>query len=85
MSVIAWLVPGLMAGLIAGTLVNRTGEGVVIAIILGIVGAVAGGFLFSVADGASIASFNIYSVIVAFIGAIVMLVFYYAVSSRRMV
>jgi uncharacterized membrane protein YeaQ/YmgE (transglycosylase-associated protein family) len=84
-SVIAWLVPGLMAGLIAGKLINRTEEGVVTDVVLGMVGAVAGGFLFSLAGAASVASFNIYSVIVAFIGAIVMLVFYYAVSSRRTV
>jgi len=47
MSFIAWIVLGLLAGFIGSKLVNKTGEGLVLDIILGIVGAVAGGWVFN--------------------------------------
>jgi uncharacterized membrane protein YeaQ/YmgE (transglycosylase-associated protein family) len=85
MSIIAWLVLGLIAGFIASKIVNKTGEGVVVDIVLGIVGAVVGGFLFSLVGAAPVTGFNLYSVIVAVIGAIVVLVIYHAVAGRRTV
>jgi uncharacterized membrane protein YeaQ/YmgE (transglycosylase-associated protein family) len=63
--------------------VNKTGEGVLLDIVLGIVGAVVGGFLFSLVGTAPVTGFNIYSVIVAVIGAIVVLVIYHAMVGRR--
>lgn len=83
MSIIAWLVLGLIAGFIASKIVNRGGEGVVLDIVLGIVGALVGGFLFSALGAAPVTGFNLYSVIVAVIGAIVVLVIYHAVVGRR--
>jgi uncharacterized membrane protein YeaQ/YmgE (transglycosylase-associated protein family) len=83
MSIIAWLVLGLIAGFIASKIVNKTGEGLVLDIVLGIVGAVVGGFLFSLVGAAPVTGFNIYSVIVAVIGAIVVLVVYHAIVGRR--
>ena len=85
MSIIAWLVLGLIAGFIASKIVNKTGEGLVLDIVLGIVGAVVGGFLFSLVGAAPVTGFNIYSVIVAVIGAIVVLVIYHAIAGRRTV
>jgi uncharacterized membrane protein YeaQ/YmgE (transglycosylase-associated protein family) len=83
MSIIAWLVLGLIAGFIASKIVNKTGEGLVLDIVLGIVGAVVGGFLFSLVGAAPVTGFNIYSVIVAVIGAIVVLVVYHAIVGGR--
>jgi uncharacterized membrane protein YeaQ/YmgE (transglycosylase-associated protein family) len=83
MSIIGWLVLGLIAGFIASKIVNKTGEGVILDIVLGIIGAVVGGFLFSLIGAEGVTGFNIYSMFVAIIGAIVMLLIYHAVSGRR--
>jgi len=83
MSIIAWLVLGLIAGFIASKMVNKSGEGVILDIVLGIVGAFVGGFLFSFVGAAPITGFNIYSIIVAILGSIVVLAIYHAVSGRR--
>jgi len=79
MSIIAWIVLGLIAGFIASKIVNKSGEGAIVDIILGIVGAVVGGFLFNQFGAAGVTGFNLYSVFVAVIGAIVVLVIYHAV------
>jgi uncharacterized membrane protein YeaQ/YmgE (transglycosylase-associated protein family) len=79
MSIIGWLILGLIAGFIASKIVNKTGEGVILDILLGIVGAVVGGFLFSIVGAAPVTGLNIYSMIVAVIGAVVVLLVYHAV------
>ncbi len=83
MSIIGWLVLGLIAGFIASKIVNKSGEGVILDIVLGIVGAIVGGFLFSLVGAAGVTGFNLYSMFVAVIGAIVVLVVYHAVAGRR--
>ena len=83
MSIIAWLVLGLIAGFIASKIVNKTGEGVILDIVLGIVGAVVGGYLFTLVGATPVTGFNIYSMFVAVIGAVVVLVIYHAVAGRR--
>ncbi len=83
MSIIAWVVLGLVAGFIGSRIVNKTGEGVVLDIVLGIVGAIVGGFLFSLLGAAPVTGFNIYSLFVAVIGAIVVLIVYHALVDRR--
>ena len=85
MSIIVWLVLGLVAGFIGSKIVNKSGEGVVVDIVLGIVGAVVGGFLFSIVGASPVTGFNIYSIFVAVIGAIVVLAIYHAVTGRRAV
>jgi uncharacterized membrane protein YeaQ/YmgE (transglycosylase-associated protein family) len=85
MSIIVWLVLGLVAGFIGSKIVNKSGEGVVVDIILGIVGAVVGGFLFSIVGASPVTGFNIYSIFVAVIGAIVVLAIYHAIIGRRVV
>jgi uncharacterized membrane protein YeaQ/YmgE (transglycosylase-associated protein family) len=83
MSFIAWIILGLISGFIASKLVNRTGEGVLLDIVLGIVGAFVGGWLFNTFGMAGVTGLNIYSMLVAAIGAIVVLVIYHALVRRR--
>jgi uncharacterized membrane protein YeaQ/YmgE (transglycosylase-associated protein family) len=83
LSIIGWLVLGLIAGFIGSKIVNKTGEGVILDIVLGIVGGVVGGFLFSLLGAQGVTGFNLYSMFVAVIGAIVVLVIYHAVIGRR--
>lgn len=79
MGIIAWIVLGLVAGFIGSKIVNKTGEGLVLDIILGIVGAVVGGWLFSFFGAHGVTGLNLYSLVVAVIGAIVVLVVYHAI------
>jgi len=79
MSILSWIVLGLIAGFIASKLVNRTGEGTLLDIALGIVGAVIGGYLTSLLGiSAGISGLNIPSLVVAILGAVVFLVVYHA-------
>ena len=79
MSIIAWIVLGLIAGFIGSKLVNKTGEGFLLDIALGIVGAVIGGWLFSLFGMQGVTGLNVYSLIVAVVGAVVFLVAYHAI------
>ena len=83
MSILAWLVLGLIAGFIASKIVNHTGAGVLLDIVLGIVGAMVGGWLFASLGGTPITGFNLYSMFVAVVGAVVVLVIYHALFGRR--
>ena len=83
MSFLAWIILGLISGFIASKLVNKTGEGVVLDIILGIVCAFVGGWLFTTFGASGVTGLNIYSMIVAVIGAVVVLVIYHALARRR--
>lgn len=83
MSILGWLILGLIAGFIASKVVNKSGQGLVLDIVLGIVGAVVGGWLFTAFGAAGVTGFNIYSMIVAAVGAIVVLVIYHAITGRR--
>jgi uncharacterized membrane protein YeaQ/YmgE (transglycosylase-associated protein family) len=85
MTIIGWIVFGLIAGFIASRIVNKSGEGFILDIVLGIVGAVVGGFIFAQFGSAGVTGFNVYSMIVAIIGAIVVLVIYHAIVGRRAV
>lgn len=82
MSIVAWIVLGLIAGFIASKLVNKSGEGLVLDILLGVVGAVVGGFLFSLVGATGVTGFNIWSMFVAVMGAMVFLVIKHAVMGR---
>lgn len=85
MSIIAWIFLGLIAGFIASKIVNKQGEGIILDIVLGIVGAFVGGWLFSFFGAEGVSGFNIYSMVVAVIGAVVVLVVYHAVFGPRTV
>lgn len=79
MSFIAWIVLGLIAGFIGSKVVNKSGEGFFLDIILGVVGAVVGGWLFGLFGMAGVSGLNLYSLLVAVVGAIVFLVVYHAI------
>jgi uncharacterized membrane protein YeaQ/YmgE (transglycosylase-associated protein family) len=83
MSFIAWIVLGLISGFIASKLVNKSGEGVVLDIILGIVGALVGGWLFNTMGQSGVTGLNLYSMLVAVVGAVIVLVLYHAIFGRR--
>jgi uncharacterized membrane protein YeaQ/YmgE (transglycosylase-associated protein family) len=79
MSFLAWIVLGLVAGFIGSKIVNKTGEGLILDIVLGIVGAIVGGWLFSMFGAHGVTGLNLYSFAVAIVGAIVVLVVYHAI------
>jgi len=83
MSFLAWIILGLIAGFIGSKVVNHTGEGIFLDIILGIVGAVVGGWLFTMLGGHPVTGVNLYSIFVAAIGSILVLVLYHSVVRRR--
>jgi uncharacterized membrane protein YeaQ/YmgE (transglycosylase-associated protein family) len=79
MSILAWIVLGLVSGFIASKIVNKTGEGLALDIVLGIVGAIVGGWLFHQFGAAGVTGFNLYSMLVAVVGAVLLLVVYHAI------
>lgn len=83
MSFIAWIVLGLISGFIASKTVNKSGEGFFLDVILGIVGALIGGWLFNEFGMAGVSGVNLYSLLVAVVGAVVVLVVYHALFGRR--
>ena len=83
MSILAWLILGLIAGFIGSKIVDSTGQGVLLDIVLGVVGAMVGGFLFSLLGAAPVTGLNIYSLIVAVVGSIAVLLIYHAVADRN--
>jgi uncharacterized membrane protein YeaQ/YmgE (transglycosylase-associated protein family) len=83
MSFIAWIVLGLISGFIASKIVNKSGEGMLLDILLGVVGAFLGGWLFNQFGMAGVSGVNLYSLLVAVIGAVVFLVIYHALFRRR--
>jgi uncharacterized membrane protein YeaQ/YmgE (transglycosylase-associated protein family) len=79
MSFFAWLILGLLAGFVASHLVNHRGEGMILDILLGIVGAIVGGWLAFISGFSGITQLNIHSIIVATIGSVVVLFLYHAI------
>lgn len=79
MSFVAWIILGLVAGFVGSKIVNKNGEGFFLDIILGIVGAIVGGWLFSMFGASGVTGLNLYSLGVAVVGAIVVLVAYHAI------
>jgi uncharacterized membrane protein YeaQ/YmgE (transglycosylase-associated protein family) len=79
MSILAWIVLGLIAGFIGSKIVNKSGEGVLLDVLLGIVGAVLGGWLFNRFGAAGVTGLNLYSLLVAVVGSVVFLVIYHAI------
>jgi len=85
MSVLSWIVLGLIAGFIGSKIVDSRGQGLWVNLVLGIIGAIVGGFLFSLFGASGITGFNFYSVIVAIVGSVVVLWVYNFLVGRRMV
>jgi uncharacterized membrane protein YeaQ/YmgE (transglycosylase-associated protein family) len=83
MGVISWIILGLIAGFIASKIVNRTGSGLILDLLLGMVGAAVGGFIFSGLFGMSgVTGLNFWSIIVSVIGAPIVLWIYEALAAR---
>ena len=74
MSFLAWIVLGLLAGFIGSKIVNKSGEGILVDILLGIVGAVVGGWLFNTFGAAGVTGLNLYSLLVAVVGSVIFLI-----------
>ena len=82
MSVIAWIILGLIAGFIGSKIVNKSGQGFLLDVALGVIGAVVGGFIFNFFGAAGVTGLNIYSLIVAVVGSVVVLWIYHQVAGR---
>ena len=83
MGIISWIVLGLIAGFIGSKIVNRQGQGFWLDIALGIVGALVGGFIFDLFGASGVTGLNIYSIIIAVAGSIVVLLIYNALTGLR--
>ena len=83
MGIISWIVLGLIAGFIGSKIVDSQGQGFWLNIALGVIGALVGGFLFSLFGATGVTGLNIWSIIVAVVGAIVVLLVYNALTGRR--
>jgi uncharacterized membrane protein YeaQ/YmgE (transglycosylase-associated protein family) len=83
MSILGWIILGLIAGFIGSKIVNKSGQGALVDIALGVVGAVVGGAIFSFFGAAGVTGLNIYSLIVAIIGSVVVLWVYHKVTAGR--
>ena len=83
MTIIAWVILGLVAGFIASKIINKSGDGVLLDIGLGVVGAIIGGWLFNTFGMAGVTGLNLYSLLVAVLGAVVVLVVYHALIRAR--
>ncbi|MFY9839623.1 MAG: GlsB/YeaQ/YmgE family stress response membrane protein [Xanthobacteraceae bacterium] len=83
MGIISWIVLGLIAGFIGSKIVESEGQGLWLNVALGIVGALVGGFLFDLFGASGVTGLNIYSMIVAIVGSIVVLLIYNTLTGRR--
>jgi uncharacterized membrane protein YeaQ/YmgE (transglycosylase-associated protein family) len=83
MGILSWIILGLIAGFIGSKIVNHQGQGFWLDIALGIVGALVGGFLFDLFGAGGVTGLNLYSMVVAVVGAVVVLVAYNALMGQR--
>lgn len=83
MSIIGWIILGLVAGWIASKIVDNQGKGMIIDLVLGIVGSLVGGWVFSAIGAMPVTGFNLWSLFVSVIGAVIVLVIYHAIAGRR--
>jgi uncharacterized membrane protein YeaQ/YmgE (transglycosylase-associated protein family) len=73
-----WVVLGLIAGFIASKLINKQGEGLLMDIVLGVVGAFVGGWLFRLFGSSGVTGLNLWSLLVAVVGAVICLIAYHS-------
>ena len=83
MTLLTWLIVGLVAGVLASMVMGGTGYGIIGDIIIGIVGAFVGGWLFSALGVASPLGGLAVTILVAFIGAVVLLFLLHLLRRRR--
>ena len=83
MGIIAWIVLGLIAGGLAKLIMpGRDPGGIIVTMLIGIAGAIVGGFVFSLFGGGGVTGLNLGSIIVAIIGALILLALYRMVAGR---
>ena len=83
MGILAWIVIGLIAGALAKLIMPGDDPGgIIVTIIIGIVGAFVGGFVVNLLGGAGVSGFNIWSILVATLGALILLAVYRLVAPR---
>jgi uncharacterized membrane protein YeaQ/YmgE (transglycosylase-associated protein family) len=78
MSIIAWIVVGIIGGFIGSLVVNKRGQGILGDLFLGVIGAVIAGWAFNQFGHSGVTGINLYSMLVSAAGAIVVLVLYHA-------
>lgn len=83
MSILTWIVLGLVAGFIASLIMQGRGNGIVINLVLGVAGAFVGGGVFHYFGKVGVTGFNLWSVVVASVGAILVIAVYHLLSGRR--
>ncbi len=79
MSIISWIILGLIAGFLGSKVINRSGEGFFLDIVLGIVGAVVGGWVFQYFGSAGVTGLDVHSLGVSFIGSVMVLLLFHAI------
>ena len=82
MGILSWIILGAIAGWLASMFINKTGEGLFRDIVLGIIGGVVGGWVFAAMGSTGVTGFNLWSLFVAVIGAVIVLVLYHALVRR---
>lgn len=83
MSIIGWIILGLISGWIASKIVDNQGKGLIIDLVLGIVGSLVGGWVFAALGAMPVTGFNLWSLFVSVVGAVIVLVIYHALAGRR--
>ena len=83
MSIIGWIILGLISGWIASKIVDNQGKGMILDLVLGIIGSLVGGWIFSALGATPVTGFNLWSLFVSVVGAVVILVIYHALFGRK--
>jgi len=78
----SWIIVGLLAGFLGNKIINKSGEGFLRDTLLGILGALVGGFIFQKLGYAGVSGINLYSILVAVVGAVIVLVVYHAIKGQ---
>ncbi|MCW2275980.1 GlsB/YeaQ/YmgE family stress response membrane protein [Rhodoblastus acidophilus] len=76
MGLLSWIILGAIAGFVGSKLVHGSGQGLLLNVALGIVGALVGGYLATLLGMGGVSGFNLWSVIVSIAGAVIVLVVY---------
>ena len=82
MGTLSWIIVGLIAGFIGNKIVNKSGEGFLRDTLLGILGALVGGSIFQHLGYAGVSGVNLYSILVAVVGAVIVLIIYYSLRGQ---
>ena len=83
MSILGWAIFGMITGFVASKVVNRRGEGCIVNMVLGLVGALVGGAIFRGISDFDMFRFNLTSMFVAILGAIIVLFLWHSVTGSR--